>query len=228
MENKHNLTVQLAYTCSHEIDQVSYDLNAVSNPYNTAYDRGSGALDRRHIFNANYIYNFPFFANSSNLAERIFLSGWSISGITVAQTGIPQPLNYNGADTLGLGGNGAANRPDLVAPVSYPHTRLAWFNTSSFGAPLAPWDGGTGQGFGSAGKDKIVLPGLFNWNLALFKTIPLTPGEGANLQLRFESFNTFNHTQFQNIDNGFTDGNFGQVTSSYDARTLQLGAKINF
>ena len=228
MDNKHNLTVQLAYTYSHAIDQVTYDLNAVTNPFNTAYDRGSGALDRRHIFNANYIYNFPFFANSSNLAERIFLSGWSISGITVAQTGIPQPLNYNGADTLGLGGNGAANRPDLVAPVSYPHTRLAWFNTSSFGAPLAPWDGGTGQGFGSAGKDKIVLPGLFNWNLALFKTIPLTPGEGANLQLRFESFNTFNHTQFQNIDNGFTDGNFGQVTSSYDARTLQLGAKINF
>jgi hypothetical protein len=228
MDNKHNLTVQLAYTYSHAIDQVTYDLNSVTDPFNTAYDRGSGALDRRHIFNANYIYNFPFFANSSNLAERIFLSGWSISGITVAQTGIPQPLNYNGADTLGLGGNGAANRPDLVAAVSYPHTRLAWFNTSSFGAPLAPWDGGTGQGFGSAGKDKIVLPGLFNWNLALFKTIPLTPGEGANLQLRFESFNTFNHTQFQNIDNGFTDGNFGQVTSSYDARTLQLGAKLNF
>jgi hypothetical protein len=228
MDNRHNLTVQLAYTYSHAIDQVTYDLNAVTNPFNTAYDRGSGALDRRNIFNANYIYNFPFFANSSNLAERIFLSGWSISGITVAQTGIPQPLNYNGADTLGLGGNGAANRPDLVAPVSYPHTRLAWFNTSSFGAPLAPWNGGTGQGFGSAGKDKIVLPGLFNWNLALFKTIPLTSGEGPSLQLRFESFNTFNHTQFQNIDNGFTDGNFGQVTSSYDARTLQLGAKINF
>ncbi len=228
MDNRHNLTLQLAYTYSHAIDQVTYDLNAVTNPFNTAYDRGSGALDRRHIFNANYIYNFPFFANSSNVAERIFLSGWAISGITVAQTGIPQPLNYNGADTLGLGGNGAANRPDLVAPVSYPKTRLAWFSTSSFGAPLAPWDGGTGQGFGSAGKDKIVLPGLFNWNLALFKTIPFTSGEGPSLQLRFESFNTFNHTQFQNIDNGFTDGNFGQVTSAYDARTLQLGAKVNF
>src|SRR5271156_3956858 len=60
MSNWHNLTLQLAYTYSHEIDQVSYDLNSVSNPYNTAYDRGSGGLDRRNIFNANYIYNFPF------------------------------------------------------------------------------------------------------------------------------------------------------------------------
>jgi hypothetical protein len=228
MENKHNLTIQLAYTYSHEIDQVSYDLNSVSNPYNTAYDRGSGALDRRNIFNANYIYNLPFFEKSSNIAERIFLSGWSVSGITVVQSGTPAVLNYNGADTLGLGG-GTSNRPDQVAAVSYPHKRVAWFNTASFANPTAPWVndfGGINQGFGTAGKDAIVGPGLYNWNLALFKRIPIT--EGTNIQLRFESFNTFNRAQFQNLDTGTNDGNFGQVTSAYDARTLQLGAKFNF
>ena len=62
MENRHGLTVQLAYTYSHEIDEVSYDLNGLSNPFEASYDKGSGALDRRHIFNANYIYNLPFFA----------------------------------------------------------------------------------------------------------------------------------------------------------------------
>ena len=235
MENRHNLTVQFAYTYSHAIDQVSGDLGSVSNPFNTAYDRGSGSLDRRHIFNANYIYNLPFFQHG-NTPERIFLAGWSISGITVAQTGTPQPINYNGPDTLGIGGGNISNRPNLVGRVSYPHSRLSWFNNAvvsptqkgPFGVPLAPWQGGTGQGWGSAGKDTIVLPGLFNWNIALFKSIPLSSGEGPKLQLRFESFNTFNHTQFQNIDSGFNDGNFGQVTSAYDARTLQLGAKLNF
>ena len=59
MENKHGLTFQVAYTYSHEIDSSSNDLNAVSNPFNIAYDRGSGALDRRHIFNVNYIYALP-------------------------------------------------------------------------------------------------------------------------------------------------------------------------
>jgi hypothetical protein len=228
MENKHNLTIQLAYTYSHEIDQVSYDLNSVSNPYNTAYDRGSGALDRRNIFNANYIYNLPFFEKSSNVAERVFLSGWSVSGITVVQSGTPAILNYNGADTLGLGG-GTSNRPDLVAPVSYPHKRLAWFSTASFANPSAPWvndRGGLNQGFGTAGKDAVVGPGLYNWNLSLFKRIPIT--EGTALQLRFESFNTFNRAQFQNLDTGTNDGNFGQVTSAYDPRTLQLGAKFTF
>jgi hypothetical protein len=224
IENRHNLTLQLAYTYSHAIDQVSGDLGSLSNPFDPAYDRGSGALDRRHIFNANYIYSLPFFAKSQNTLARTTLGGWQISGITVAQTGVPQPLNYNGADTLGLGGGDIANRPNLVAPVSYPHTRLKWFSTESFASPVAPWNGGTG--FGSAGKDAVVLPGLFNTNLSLFKTFSL--GEARGLELRFESFNTFNHTEFHNIANGTTDSNFGQVTSAYDPRTLQLGAKLHF
>ena len=59
MENKHGLTFQVAYTYSHEIDSQSNDLGGVSDPFNIAYDRGSGALDRRQIFNVNYIYALP-------------------------------------------------------------------------------------------------------------------------------------------------------------------------
>jgi hypothetical protein len=182
-------------------------------------------LDRRNIFNVNYIYTLPFFAHSSNALERSALGGWQISGITVAQAGTPLYVNYNGPDALGLGG-GTTNRPDLVSKVSYPKTRLSWFGTGAFAAPLAPWKGG--NGFGSAGKDAVVGPGLFNWNISLFKSIQLTSHEGPSVELRFESFNTFNHTQFNGVDTGFSDGNFGQVTSTYDPRTLQLGAKFHF
>jgi hypothetical protein len=227
MENRHGLTVQFAYTFSHEIDTTSNDLGAVSNPYNIAYDRGSGSLDRRHIFNANYIYQLPLFAKNANAFERMALGGWEISGITVAQTGAPQPLTYNGADTLGLGG-GTTNRPNLIANVSYPKTRLAWFSKSSFANPIAPWSGGTNQGFGNAAKDVVRLPGLFNTNLALFKTFAFRSDEGLRLQLRLETFNTFNHTEFNAIDSSTNDANFGQVTSTYDPRTLQLGAKFSF
>jgi hypothetical protein len=225
MENRHGLTVQFAYTYSHEVDTASNDLAGVSDPYNIAYDRGSGALDRRHIFNANYIYQLPFFNKNGNGLERAVLGGWEISGITVVQTGAPQSINYNGPDTLGLGG-GTSNRPNLVAGVSYPKTRLAWFSKSSFAAPIAPWAGGPNQGFGNAGKDAVRLPGLFNTNLALFKTFAFT--ESVKFQLRVETFNTFNHTEFNGIDSGFNDGNFGQVTSTYDPRELQFGGKFSF
>jgi hypothetical protein len=225
MENKHGLTFQVAYTYSHEIDSQSNDLGGVSDPYNIGYDRGSGALDRRQIFNVNYIYAFPWFTKSSNAFERIALGGWELSGVTFVQSGVPQPINYNGADTLGLGG-GTSNRPNKVAGISYPKTRLAWFNKASFAAPTAPWNGGSNQGWGNAGKDQVILPGLFNFNIALFKTFSFT--EAVKFQFRLETFNTFNHTEFNGIDSGFNDGNFGQVTSAYDPRVLQLGGKLSF
>jgi hypothetical protein len=227
MENRHGLTTQVAYTYSHEIDEVTNDLNGLSNPFNPAYDRGSGGFDRRHILNINYIYNIPGFDHSTNLLARTALGGWQFSGVTVAQSGTPAPITYTGAvDTLGLGG-GTTNRPDLVAPVSYPKKRLAWFSTSSFANPTPPWLGGPNSGFGNAAKDVVVQPGLFNFNWSLFKNIPFK-AEGPSLELRFEFFNVFNHTEFNNIDQSSGDGNFGQVTTAYDPRTIQLGAKFHF
>ena len=136
IENRHGWTVQFAYTWSHELDEVSNDLNILTNPFNAHYDYGSGAFDRRNIFNASYIYNLPFFLHSSNTAERTILGGWVFSGITFAQSGLPQAINYTGPDSLGLGGNGATNREDQVANVTYPKKQIAWFSTSSFADPL--------------------------------------------------------------------------------------------
>jgi hypothetical protein len=232
MENRHGLTTQVAYTFSHEIDEVSNDLGSVSNPFNIGYDRGSGSFDQRHIFNVNYIYNLPFFEHSSNLAARTALGGWQFSGVTVWRSGYPVYIQYTGTDTLGLGGGNINNRPNLVAPVTYPKKRLAWFSTGSFANPTAPWNGGPNQGFGNAGKDAVVGPGLVNFNMSLFKTFTFKEG-GPNLELRFESFNVFNHTQFggtgnDGLDRNSADANFGQVTAAYDARTIQLGGKFHF
>jgi hypothetical protein len=233
-ENRHGLSVQLAYTYSHEIDIQSTDLTSttlagsggqLSNPFNPNYDRGSGGFDRRHIFNANYIYNLPFFLHSDHALERTLLGGWQISGVTTAETGVPINPNY-GNDVLGLGG-GTTNRPDFNPSLRrYPKKQLQWFNTAAFSAPVAPWLGGTG--YGSSGKDAVVGPGLFNWNLSLFKEFRITSGEGPRFQFRAESYNTFNHTEFNNVQTSYTSTQFGQVTSTYDPRVLQFGAKFLF
>jgi hypothetical protein len=226
IENKHGLTTQLAYTWSHNISIVSNDLNGLSDPFNAGYDRGSDTgFDRRHIFNASYVYALPFGKNGSML-ERDTIGGWTISGITVAEAGVPLYIAYSGPDVLGLGG-GTNNRPNLVSKVSYPKTVNAWFSKSSYADPLAPWNGGTNNGFGTAGKDSALGPGIINWNLSLFKAIPLNE-HGTRIELRFESFNTFNHTIFQNIDTNSHDGNFGAVTGDYGPRTLELGGKFVF
>jgi len=228
IENRHGLTTQLAYTWSHLIDIGQNDLAGLSDPYNPRYDRGSDTgFDHRQDFNASYVYALPFFAHTGDVAERKILGGWSISGITVAESGVPVSITYNGSDVVGLGCC-FTNRPNLSGKVSYPKTQAAWFTKGAFTDPLAPWNGGTTQGFGTAGKDSVVGPGLFNWNLSLMKEIPFTDHEGPRLELRFESFNTFNHTDFQNIDANSHDSNFGQVTSDWSPRTLELGGKFMF
>jgi hypothetical protein len=233
VENKHGLTVQVSYTWSHQIDLASNgaDLATLSNPFNAKYDKGSGSYDRRNIFSTNYIYDLPFFKNSNNFAEHEFLSGWQISGITIANSGTPVAITY-GTDTIGLGG-GTSNRANLIqgVPTLGNKSFNNYFNTAAFAAPVAPWQGGdstsVNQGFGNSGKDKVVGPGRFNTNLSVFKSFPLYH-ESLRLQLRAESFNTFNHTQFQNLQNSFTASNFGQVTSTWDARKFQFGGKLLF
>lgn len=231
----HGLTYQVAYTWSHQIDIQSGDITSfplagssgqISDPFNLKYDRGSGLMDRRNILNINFDYRLPFYLHSGSGFERELAGGWEISGVTVAEAGSPVNVYYS-TDTTGLGGS-VTNRPNLISGAQGAKTQANWFKTGAFAPPTPPWAGGPNQGFGSAGKDSVVGPGLFNWNLSIFKSFPLTSHEGPKLEFRVESFNTFNHTEFDTIDSGFTDSNFGQVTSTYDPRELQFGGKFIF
>ena len=236
----HNLSGEAAYTWSHTIDLTSQDLQQVSNPYNLKYDKGSGAFDRRHILSINYIYKLPFFA-SPGLTHTL-LGGWEIAGTVVTQAGtivnnggignLGTSLSV-GYDTIGLGG-GYGNRPDVVGKIHYTRRQKQWFDPSVFRAPTPAWAGGLNQGFGNASKDIVTGPRRTNFNTSLYKAFAIT--ERARFELRFESFNTFNHTQFNNIGNSFTGlnadgtakGQFGQVTNTFDPRTLELGGKFIF
>lgn len=227
IRDKHGLSLQVSYTWSHELDIETNDVSMVSDPFNLQYDYGSGSLDRRNILNVNFVYDLPFFLHAQNGFVRRTLGGWELSDVDVQESGVPTNITYS-PDVLGLGG-GTTNRPNVSGPVSRPKTQREFFNTAVFSAPVAPWNGGSNQGFGNARKDSVVGPGINNFNLALFKSFPVTENPaGATFQLRLESFNTFNHTQFSTLDTSFTDAGFGQVTAAQDPRVLQLAAKFLF
>jgi hypothetical protein len=223
VENIHGLSAQFAYTWSRSmnIQTVGQNLSPgpISNPFDTKFDYGPSDLDQQNVFVANYIYKLPFPARVTNLLAREALSGWQISGITSIQSGLPTTPTL-GVDNLGLGG-GVTARPNLISPVSYGKTRTNWFNKSSYATPPP-------LSFGDAGRNSIRLPGRDNWNIALFKTFALNHDGGVNIQFRADAYNTFNHTQFQNIDAGFNDAQFGQVTSTWDPRVFQLSLRFSF
>jgi Carboxypeptidase regulatory-like domain len=227
IQNRWGLSGEIDYTWSHELDVTSYDLNTISNPWNFKYDKGSGALDRRNMLNANYIYKLPFFTQSKGLVNSI-AGGWEIAGTFIDESGVPVSPGYSGNDTIGLGG-GYTNRMNVSGKMKYPKKVSEWFDTTMVSAPQAAWDGGPNLGFGSGHKDSIVGPGRVNFTTSLYKSFSMT--ERAHFELRFESFNTFNHTQFNGISaNGpkANNGSIGQVTNTWDPRTLELGGKFVF
>jgi hypothetical protein len=225
LQNKWGLSGELDYTWSHEIDIQTYDNNCcVSNPWYFKYDKGSGFLDRRNMVNANYMYKLPFFAKSGGLVHSI-AGGWEVAGTFIDESGVPEANQYGGSDTIGLGG-GYSNRMNASGKMQYTRKVGEWFDTSILSAPTAAWLGGQNQGFGDSGKDAVVGPPRVNFTTSLYKSFALT--ERAHFELRFESFNTFNHTEYNNVDVKNTDGNYGQVTNTWDPRVLELGGKFVF
>jgi hypothetical protein len=196
------------------------DLANVSNPYDRAYDFGPSGLDRNQVFVVNFVYNLPFFRNTNNLFLKSALGGWALSAIGTMESGLA--LNVALGGTYGSNGiPGSTNRPDVFSPLTYPSAITVWFNTAIF-APPTP---GT---WGDASKMMLRGPGRDVWDVSLFKQFAFSESGQRNLEFRFETFNTFNHTQFNNVDTTFTDGNFGQVTSVWDPRVLQLALKLHF
>jgi len=245
VQNRWGLSGELDYTYSHEIDIQSYDNNCcVSNPWVLKYDKGSGALDRRHMISANYVYKFPFFSKTSGL-EHALIGGWEVAGTVTDETGVIATVTGAGGiccsgnswDPVGMNG-GYTVRPNTSGKMSYPKHLNQWFNVNSFSNVIPSWQGGPNMGFGNTGKDAVVGPGRVNFTTSLYKSFAVT--ERAHFELRFESFNTFNHTEPNNLNTGFspqsgafinplTHGNtFGQVTTTWDPRNLELGGKFVF
>jgi hypothetical protein len=220
VENQHGLTFQAAYTWAHNLGIApggGGDFNTLSNPFNRYYDYGPTGLDRRQILVLNYIYDLPILRNNKGLAGAI-LGGWEFAGITLLESGLPLNVTL-GYDNLGLGGN-TTDRPNIAGTLNYPGIRTEWFNPAAFAAPAQ-------LAFGNAQEGAVRGPGRVNFNLNLYKDFRLW-NESSKLRFGAEFFNALNHTQFHDVSTSFGSSNFGQVTDTYDPRTIELSLKLSF
>jgi hypothetical protein len=228
-----DLTVSLAYTYSHSIDDSSDRSDtAFVDSYDYALNRASSTFDQRHNLAISYVYALPFFKGASGFTHAL-LGGWQISGITVAQTGLPFSVvnNTTYGDNAGVGnGEGTGSRPDLVGnpyivssaqkqAIDSTSFGVLYYNPSAFAVP-------TGLTFGNVGRDSLYLPGRLNFDFGLFKEFKIN--ERSGFDFRWENFNLFNHTQFNSIDNGLNDPSFLQLNGTHDPRRMQFGLRFYF
>jgi len=231
-----DLYAQVAYTYSKAIDPNvggtgnGGDLNNITNPYvGWKFDVGPSSYDRTNVAFINFVYELPIFRNSSDKVLKATLGGWRLSGIVNFVSGAPLNLGVTGSNVASVIQN-SGNRPNLNGSITYPKTAAHWFNPSVFSVP-------TGVGtdiYGNLGFNALRGPGRQNWNLSLFKSFMINEARGTRFELRADAFNTWNHTQFHgDVNTGGISlnagaGDFGAVTSAFDPREFQLGAKFVF
>jgi len=223
-----DLNFLIGYTLSKSIDQAS-SLSDPGNPYNFSATRALSAFDITHNLVASYQYQLPFERYVRHI--KGLTGGWSISGITRVSSGFPVTFKSEGDNSLiGSIPNGVNNYsldlPDYNGlPLNLngnPRNGLPYFNVAAFSENAL----GTP---GNASRRSFFGPGMFNFDLALLKSINFS--ESKVLQFRLETFNTFNHTQFfgpaavnGNIDSPL----FGQVVQAASPRLMQAALKFTF
>jgi len=80
--------------------------------------------------------------------------------------------------------------------------------------------------YGVLGRNTFIGPGFANLDLGIVKDF--SPRERFKAQLRFEMFNSLNHTNFSLPAASRTSGTFMQITSAGDPRILQLALRLGF
>jgi len=217
-----------AYTYAKSLDQAS-NVGDEINPVDPRLTYGLSSFDIRHNFVVSYNYELPFDELVHNHAR--LAAGWRLSGITHISTGFPVTLVNNSDNSLlGTLDNGINNffvdlpqtTGESLALNHNPRGTRIYFNPNAL----------TFQPLGTNGNAKRRYfdgPGEANFDMALQKSIPIKDSKA--LEIRFESFNVFNHTQFfgpASVSGTLGSSNFGQVISASPARIGQAAVRFVF
>jgi hypothetical protein len=246
----HGLFINANYTYSKALDNGLLNQNNAGFYQNSFYpnaEYGPSPFDRRHVFNATWIYDLPA-GNNHRLSfhngfDRI-LSGWYWSGIGTMWSGVPlvvsdssQSQTWGDATVLG-GSSGAiqtgAVSTGLYAPIS--GTGFNFFSTNkaaitNFRPVLLSVDGRSGR------SNPIYGLPYKNLDTSLGKVTKIT--ERVNTKFAADFFNALNHVNYANPSQAnlnITNPNtFGTINSSYtppnrtnSARWIQLSIRVEF
>ncbi len=207
---------------------------------------------RRYVFNFHQVYELPFGRNRRflhNISRPLDfgLGGWQLSGIWLWESGYPFTPGYvncgRDADTGPCRANLAGD-----ASVSNPG-RNGWFATATpgtsgpgctttaaatpelnaNGCTRGPWSRPAAGTFGNVARNSFFGPHLFNADLSLTKSFPIT--ERFKAQFRAELFNAFNHVNLgqptTTVDSP-TAGRIFNIATLSQMRKWQFGLRLNF
>jgi hypothetical protein len=221
------LTFGAAYTWSKSLTTANADED-YQDPWNPrGLDYKVADWDRTHVLVFNYVYDLPKLTKHFGGPKWLsyLTDNFELSGITTFETG--QPLDtsiWTPANVL-TGSNQWGN----VAPAYFSGgdevnkvVGTSRINTAALvtTVPVGPPVPGP--------RTTLRGGGVQNWDLSLFKNIPLGSNEERYIQLRLEAFNVFNHPNFQgvNLSNYGFNGPSGSSSPQLAFNTRPQGSPV--
>ena len=231
----------LAYTYGKSIDTSSGFQNRNSQVpfFNIQQFRAVSDSDVKHRITFSGGWDLPFDREWASGPKRL-TKGWSLYPIFSWRTGFPLgiPADFpDRFDPTNPGPSGAGD-PYLASALFAPgFTSLQrenphapgnfYFNPAGFDNNEADYATAPANvALYGLPRNFFRGPGRTNLDLALAKTTPIT--ERVAAEFRVEAFNIFNHTEFGNPTVNPNSGTFGQITSTFDPRILQLALRLTF
>lgn len=231
-----NIQGQASYTFSKTIDNATGVFNGLGDsknqgrqgpvhPFDLDFDKGRSVLDVPHLFSANAIIDLPFgkgqrYLNSGGASDRVF-GGWQLNVIQSIRSGFPFSVVCQ-CDLI---------RPSQVGdPFSNVPSGLfmnrAAFSTTTGITEVVNAAGQTIR-FGNLPRNSFRGPSIWNTDMSIFKNTRIT--ERVKVQIGFEFFNLWNHTNLTVPNNNMNDpGAFGRFDGAYPGRIVQYRAKVLF
>jgi len=199
------------------------DAGPYSNLYNRLADYGPSANDIHHRLSFSSVYELPFGRGRAHLTKGVLswvAGGWTIGNVTIVQSGPPMSVTTQTNNTNSF--SAGSQRPDVLRDPNLPsdqRTVIRWFDTSAFAQPA-------NFTFGNSGRNIVSAPGLFSMDFSVMRNFRF--GERYSLQVRGESFNALNHTNFSPPGGTFGGSGFGTISASGPARLMQVGMRFAF
>jgi hypothetical protein len=200
---------------------------------NIAADYGPSAYNQPYNWTTSFVWSLPFgkgkrYGGSMSTAMDLLAGGWQLAGINTVTPGEMVTLQYTPTAAFQVSGitndfSGANNyRPNVTCDpyaAAGQQSITNWFNTACVSLPTDP-----SQPFGNAPRNNVRGPGFWQFDLAASKNFAV--GDRTKLQFRLEAFNLFNRDNFLAPASNRSAATFGTITTTYDARQIQLGVKL--
>lgn len=215
------LTFGLAYTWSKALGTAQdVEGNFINPVCSRCVDYRILNFDRTHTLVINYLYSFPKI-KSDNWFMRGVVNGWELTGITQFLSGVPAEFGYglsNGAAGLRTTGSHTEGPRIIITGDIQPDiSRENAFDFTKVRIPdINP---------GPQPRSLYRRPGVNVTDLSIFKNFSLGGDGSRYIQLRLETFNVFNHPNFDNLNAGLTfnvAANFSDYAANQQGSTTSL------